>query len=303
MWVLRRGVNGSPPYARRTIFTFKGASHASLRGSPRTHGDNGRNRRTTAIPAVHPRTHGDNLDCAVRPNHVHGSPPYARGQWPRRLRGPMEVTVHPRTHGDNHAGAASDRRRPVHPVRTGDNQSGVRLSPVDRGSPPYARGQCRRSETGNANDRFTPVRTGTMPGGSTRIKTCTVHPRTHGDNRYSDDAISNADGSPPYARGQCSLSSHSDLRQRFTPVRTGTIQAEGGAGFRHRFTPVRTGQWCPDRSACKRFRFTPVRTGTMTKVAEYDSVETVHPRTHGDNRAAATWRNSSNGSPPYARGQ
>ncbi len=175
------------------------------------------------------------------------------------------LTVHPRTHGDNdRRGVGRFGRHRFTPVRTGTIESGrpffrtIAVHPrthgdnmfryiwrrCAKGSPPYARGQCRALQGDHRLPRFTPVRTGTISCGHRRRCRSAVHPRTHGDNSGGGGASAVADGSPPYARGQF-FEPHPDV------------------------VP---------------FRFTPVRTGTISTPLRGLRPPTVHPRTHGDNR-------------------
>ncbi len=159
--------------------------------------------------------------------------------------------------------ACSEPALPVHPRTRGDNEARISGRRLDRGSPPYARGQYDGACLDSGRARFTPVRTGTIYAKSGGTRHVTVHPRTHGDNRLAIASGYGHADSPPYARGQC-------LRRPDHPV----------------------GQ-----------RFTPVRTGTMARGLVLGDRSAVHPRTHGDNLAVAPAAPFWHGSPPCARGQ
>ncbi len=175
---------------------------------------------------------------------------------------------------------------------------------VCAGSPPYARGQCHGLRLRFRHGRFTPVRTGTILHRSRPKSAGPVHPRTHGDNRVGPIEPRLRVGSPPYARGQFVRVLLARFRERFTPVRTGTMQAPvQSCSLVAGSPPYARGQCNRSRRARRANRFTPVRTGTICFATFRSGVDAVHPRTHGDNGWRQVRPGSFDGSPPYARGQ
>src|SRR5579883_1460831 len=110
--------------------------------------------------------------------------------------------VHPHTRGDD--------------IRTSLKSGGI------IGSPPHAWGRLYGPRKDSPRQRFTPTRVGTTLALQESQLSCSVHPRTRGDDGSPSASASSSFGSPPHAWGRRHWSFLQTLASRFTPTRVGT---------------------------------------------------------------------------------
>jgi len=150
----------------------------------------------------------------------------------------------------------------VHPRGHGEHSYPLFMIFFIHGSSPWARGTRVCTQVANKLNRFIPVGTGNTKPATSTNSNFSVHPRGHGEHLYDLVRVGIRTGSSPWARGTLYVI---------------TAHAE-----------------------C--VRFIPVGTGNTASVHCWRTIETVHPRGHGEHINLQRTLEESFGSSPWARG-
>ncbi len=196
---------GCSPAARTDTSQLISVAYKLGGSPPRARGHAPLSCRTNPSIPVHPRVRGDMVGIPLDLMPAHGSPPRARG----------------------HARATTARkhRQRFTPACAGtwsSMRTELSAPETERGSPPRARGHVPPALPANPVRRFTPACAGTWSPSSCRSASGSVHPRVRGDMSLSGPGCTNANGSPPRARGHDGEGDEPLRINRFTPACAGT---------------------------------------------------------------------------------
>ena len=211
----------------------------------------------------HPRRRGENTIYDAPSAEAIGSPPQARGE---RVLAPVRrqrVRITPAGAGRTQLKTSPHRSPTDHPRRRGENGVAHYNGLIESGSPPQARGEPPTSRPGQPNPRITPAGAGRTVGIVLAGAFVPDHPRRRGENLLLGRHTCSPSGSPPQARGEQRLLDLGRRWRRITPAGAGRTSTRPARGCRATDHPRRRGENCPDAP---------------------------HPQ-------------SSNGSPPQARGE
>ena len=192
-----------------------------------------------------------------------GSFPLTRGK-----RGLVQILSSPRRLIPAHAGktmppTASLEAHRAHPRSRGENVGDFASGPGGQGSSPLTRGKRANAHRGFLTVRLIPAHAGKTGGECGHHLVAPAHPRSRGENVVRENLCRNPSGSSPLTRGK--------------PVRVGHAYWWSG--------------------------LIPAHAGKTSSLTDRQTPRPAHPRSRGENRAAAEQAVRAVGSSPLTRGK
>ena len=192
-----------------------------------------------------------------------GSFPLTRGK-----RGLVQILSSPRRLIPAHAGktmppTASLEAHRAHPRSRGENVGDFASGPGGQGSSPLTRGKRANAHRGFLTVRLIPAHAGKTVCGFSPASPAPAHPRSRGENVVRENLCRNPSGSSPLTRGK--------------PVRVGHAYWWSG--------------------------LIPAHAGKTSSLTDRQTPRPAHPRSRGENRAAAEQAVRAVGSSPLTRGK
>ena len=192
-----------------------------------------------------------------------GSFPLTRGK-----RGLVQILSSPRRLIPAHAGktmppTASLEAHRAHPRSRGENVGDFASGPGGQGSSPLTRGKRANAHRGFLTVRLIPAHAGKTVCGFSPASPAPAHPRSRGENEYVPTNGDVLEGSSPLTRGK--------------PVRVGHAYWWSG--------------------------LIPAHAGKTSSLTDRQTPRPAHPRSRGENRAAAEQAVRAVGSSPLTRGK
>ena len=197
---------------------------------------------------------------------------------------------------------------PVHPRTRGEHDDLLTPQRAPTGSSPHARGTPTQRYLGGLGGRFIPARAGNTERSEAPVMLRAVHPRTRGEHRMTDAAVSEANGSSPHARGTLLAELLAQGRDRFIPARAGNTSKKKKTCPSLAVHPRTRGEHSPSSTICPgivgssphargtrrcglgrrgNVRFIPARAGNTELELIPSQREGVHPRTRGEH---SSWK-------------
>ena len=193
-------VDGSSPQARGTLLMIL-LIVLMVRFIPAGTGNTSVGASSDIRRAVHPRRHGEHLRTRRAKRLNTGSSPQARGTRAIIALIPTIIRFIPAGTGNTDGSDLTNEYPAVHPRRHGEHCYSLPCCRYDVGSSPQARGTHLGAFLTSLNRRFIPAGTGNTRSRGFKRLTTAVHPRRHGEHRWSHQSLAKWNGSSPQARG------------------------------------------------------------------------------------------------------
>ena len=242
---------------------FASDSRIALRLIPAWAGKTRRTARTPSGSTAHPRAGGENRSAATLIRSLVGSSPRGRGKHEAWAFDAEAGRLIPARAGKTRCSSMGRMCRTAHPRAGGENLASPLTARLKFGSSPRGRGKLGPDRSLQTRVRLIPARAGKTGWPSARPGASPAHPRAGGENVRPAARGVAYDGSSPRGRGK--------------PLGL-LVQAD-----HDRLIPARAGK--TRRSGCPQL------------------LRAAHPRTGGENTAAAALTFGTTGSSPRGRGK
>ena len=273
---------------------------------------------------AHPRSRGENIAKALGQATGGGSSPLTRGKLE-----PLDDDAHggrliPAHAGKTHCAIDCHVSIPAHPRSRGENEAILKGSEVQAGSSPLTRGKRDALAPRVGDPGLIPAHAGkTKPAPSMRAP-AKAHPRSRGENRWSDADALSSHGSSPLTRGKHLCPRWSDADARLIPAHAGKTpnayqnQPEVKAHPRSRgenllqvlselvkrgSSPLTRGKLWPDGVPRGLNRLIPAHAGKTSTTTRGQLTTVAHPRSRGENLTDPSRHDQDPGSSPLTRGK
>ena len=276
------------------------------------------------VAGAHPRSRGENRETGRIRVRSLGSSPLTRGKLPPRSARGRRRGLIPAHAGKTCFRRSVWRRGPAHPRSRGENLFSPFSLATRAGSSPLTRGKrpgCARSRMAR---RLIPAHAGKTK--STRLPASTppAHPRSRGENEFTDGTRHQIDGSSPLTRGKPGLFSYTGHQCGLIPAHAGKTRHFAGGGACHAAhprsrgenpvrcvdgqaasgsSPLTRGKHMPSRVTPKQQRLIPAHAGKTARQGPGSLSPRAHPRSRGENTTTAAHPASTGGSSPLTRGK
>ena len=159
-------------------------------------------KRAGAASRAHPRSRGENLFSPFSLATRAGSSPLTRGKRNQQGCPRARRRLIPAHAGKTSFLASSCVSLEAHPRSRGENDLEWRILLCTTGSSPLTRGKRRIAAGEEFTDRLIPAHAGKTTTGRARSSCTQAHPRSRGENEFTDGTRHQIDGSSPLTRGK-----------------------------------------------------------------------------------------------------
>ena len=253
-----------------------------------------------------------------------GSSPLTRGKLPPRSARGRRRGLIPAHAGKTCFRRSVWRRGPAHPRSRGENDQGAPDHVWPAGSSPLTRGKRNQLGCPRARRRLIPAHAGKTTTGRARSSCTQAHPRSRGENEFTDGTRHQIDGSSPLTRGKPGLFSFPGHHCGLIPAHAGKTRHFAGGGACHAAhprsrgenpvrcvdgqaasgsSPLTRGKHMPSRVTPKQQRLIPAHAGKTARQGPGSLSPRAHPRSRGENTTTAAHPASTGGSSPLTRGK
>ena len=170
---------------------------------------------------VHPRSCGEQVTRTPIIYWRNGSSPLVRGTALKIYTYSVCIRFIPARAGNRRWWRHTRRKIPVHPRSCGEQNELLEALCLIRGSSPLVRGTDKAATWNKVKARFIPARAGNRVSRSCSGVVVPVHPRSCGEQGYSNMAQNRDIGSSPLVRGTGKPAIFAPADQRFIPARAG----------------------------------------------------------------------------------
>ena len=253
-----------------------------------------------------------------------GSSPLTRGKRPGCARSRMARRLIPAHAGKTKSTRLPASTPPAHPRSRGENHNRPRSQFMHSGSSPLTRGKRNQQGCPRARRRLIPAHAGKTTTGRARSSCTQAHPRSRGENEFTDGTRHQIDGSSPLTRGKPGLFSYTGHQCGLIPAHAGKTRHFAGGGACHAAhprsrgenpvrcvdgqaasgsSPLTRGKHMPSRVTPKQQRLIPAHAGKTARQGPGSLSPRAHPRSRGENTTTAAHPASTGGSSPLTRGK
>ena len=278
----------------------------------------------TRVFRAHPRSRGENLPCRPTRGCGRGSSPLTRGKRPVRCDGRTPAGLIPAHAGKTPAALTRSCRRRAHPRSRGENLVATAAVDAVCGSSPLTRGKHLGSCRCSRGVGLIPAHAGKTSGCACHHVRSWAHPRSRGENMAMASSSSTMRGSSPLTRGKRGSSRGPSSCPGLIPAHAGKTLRSRLSTSSHRAHPRSRGENPPavglrpppegssPLTRGKRSREAHTRAGQGLIPAHAGKTAYgnrpaqalgAHPRSRGENGAAAFSNFERAGSSPLTRGK
>ena len=291
---------------------------------PRSRGENLSPPPPSLLRAAHPRSRGENATSYDGDGHTDGSSPLTRGKLHQAEAGLSGVRLIPAHAGKTTKTATFPPSVRAHPRSRGENDGGIMDVALSPGSSPLTRGKQRRRLRNHGHMRLIPAHAGKTQAQSSQSPIPSAHPRSRGENSYTETMSPSAMGSSPLTRGKLRPGTARRRRTRLIPAHAGKTHGSyygtsgvpahprsrgenrlrlGGWGARGGSSPLTRGKHCARACCHVEAGLIPAHAGKTPGAYDQRAPGTAHPRSRGENATSGQSWGLGVGSSPLTRGK
>ena len=231
---LARGTRAmaNPALGRRRLIPARAGNTSAGDGEPvpvtahpRSRGEHGVMAGTPHTNQAHPRSRGEHEKNHVCSRRTDGSSPLARGTPTRRGHSLRARRLIPARAGNTNVPGGCEAGLAAHPRSRGEHLLVCSRRACSVGSSPLARGTQTAIVVVIAIIRLIPARAGNTLDSPPPHPETQAHPRSRGEHNDTAEAIRDANGSSPLARGTQRWSHAIHAARRLIPARAGNTSA------------------------------------------------------------------------------